>query len=267
VQTYYDILQVSTSCSQEDVKRAFRRRAKELHPDVAASNRRSVEEMRLLIEAYETLIDPELRREYDRTRGIVPEEYRFDYREFLRKRTHDLVSQSKLIFFDLLHSNEDEAVRLFDRLNARGTFDLSDHLDREDFMDCAFLLAEEYERRESYIRAFELLLAIVYFEREKPYFRHFFVEVVDRLRNLVCFKMPDRVSADLVLDCLEQLIDQDFSRKETAFFYKKAAELHLDRGSLGEAVSCLDQGLAMDSKLAGVKRLRERIEFVAAATT
>ena len=51
-------------------------------------------------------------------------------------------------------------------------------------MLCAFLLSEEYEKREKYRKAFDLLTKIVHFERKKPYFRHFFEEVVGRLRKL-----------------------------------------------------------------------------------
>jgi len=265
VTTYYDILNVEVSCSQEDIKRAFRKRAKELHPDVAAPGDGGLEKMRLLIQAYKTLSDPNLRQQYDRTHFIVADKYRFDYREFLRERKDDPHSQSKLIFFELLHDHPDEAVDLYDRLTTSTRFDLADHLDREDFMDCAFLLAEEYERRGELLRAYRLLSAIVRYEQERPYFRHFFEEVTDRLRSIVCFKMPGNVEADGILSCLEELIRHNFSRKDTAFFMKKAAEIYLDQNDVVTASDYLERGLELDQKLSGTKKLRDRIACLAPA--
>lgn len=262
MRTYYDVLQVDVSCTTDEIKQAFRRRAKELHPDVTEANEESVAEMRLLIQAYRTLVDPEAREQYDRTHFIVPPEFRFDYREFLQGRSDDMVSQSKLIFFDLLHSHEDDALSLFDYLSTTGAFDLSDYLDREDFMDCAFLLAEAYETRGTLLRAYELLVNIVDFELSKPYFRHFFYEVIARLRRIVCYKMPGFVSNELLLECLEELIERGLSPKETAFFYKKAAEVHLDEERFSDAATCLEKGLELNSKLSGARKLKERIQCV-----
>lgn len=264
MRTYYDVLQVDVSCTTEEIKQAFRSRAKELHPDVTVANEESVAEMRLLIQAYRTLVDPESREHYDRTHFIVPPEFRFDYREFLRGREDDMVSQSKLIFFDLLHSHEDDALSLFDYLSTAGAFDLSDYLDREDFMDCAFLLAEAYETRGTLLRAYELLIAIVDFERSKPYFRHFFDEVIERLRRIVCHKMPGFVSNEILLGCLEELISRELSRKESAYFYKKAAEVHLDEQRFSDAAICLQKGLELNSKLSGAQKLWKRIECIQA---
>jgi curved DNA-binding protein CbpA len=259
VETYYDILGLDSSCSQEEIKRAFRSRAKELHPDVASPAGSSADRMRILIQAYKTLADPEQRLHYDRTHFILRRKYRFDYRSFLKERKNDLGSQAKLIFFDLLHDFADEAVEVFDaRFRDRESL-MWDYLGREDFMDCAFLLAEEYEKRGDLVQAYRLLTAIAVHEQLHPYFRHFFQEVVDRLRNLVCFKMFESLDEDTVLGYIEELVEFDFSRKETAFYLKKAAELHLRRDNVEDAKMCLDRGLSLDEKLPGIKKLQEQI--------
>lgn len=59
---YYEILGVNRDASPETIRRAFRERAKERHPDKAAG---SEAEMVRLNQAYETLKDPKRRREYD----------------------------------------------------------------------------------------------------------------------------------------------------------------------------------------------------------
>ena len=81
-------------------------------------------------------------------------------------------------------------------------------------MDCAFLLAEEYERHGNYIRAFELLKNIVVCELENPYFRHFFREVVDRLRLLTCFRMPGIVGNRTLIGNLKELVEFSLLRKQ-----------------------------------------------------
>ena len=62
---YYETLGVSRDASHSEIKSAFRRLARELHPDVSAepeADRR----FRAVAEAYEVLSDPERRRAYDR---------------------------------------------------------------------------------------------------------------------------------------------------------------------------------------------------------
>jgi tetratricopeptide (TPR) repeat protein len=259
LKSYYEILNIEVTSSSEQIKRAFRKRAKEIHPDVNHDLGDTVEAMQSLLRAYETLINPDRREEYDRRMMILRPEVRFDYREFLRSRPDDDEFQSKLVFFDLLHHNEDEAIELYDRLHARGDFELCEHLDREDYMDCAFLLAEEYERRSQFLAAFRLLTSVVQFELDLPYFKHFFVEVIEKLRTLVCFKMPVMLEAEVVIACVNQVLMIDLGHKEIAFFLKKGAELYADTGDLVTATSYLQRGLELDAKLTGTKKLRERL--------
>ena len=259
MKTYYEILNIDITSSSDEIKRAFRKRAKEIHPDVNPFHNSNPAGMQSLLLAYETLMDPIRREDYDRRHFIFQPEVRFDYREFLRSRPDDESLQSQLVFFDLLHQRENEAIDLYDRLVERDGFRLDRYLDREDYMDCAFLLAEEYENQMSYGPAFELLLDIVDYEADRPYFRHFFLEVTERLRTLVCFKMPALMAAEDVIEYLNRLIALDLPAKDVAFYLKKAAELYLEIGNSSAASEYLERGLAMDDKLGGTKKLRERL--------
>jgi len=64
VTTLYDLLGADPSASQEVLKAAYRRRARELHPDVNRS-REAGGEMRRLNQAWAVLSDPDARRRYD----------------------------------------------------------------------------------------------------------------------------------------------------------------------------------------------------------
>jgi len=62
----YDVLGVTRDASEQDVKKSFRRLARELHPDVNAHDPQAEEKFKEAAEAYEILSDPERRATYDR---------------------------------------------------------------------------------------------------------------------------------------------------------------------------------------------------------
>ncbi len=63
---YYELLGVDRGASDAEVKRAFRKVARELHPDVNAHDPEAEEKFKAAAEAYEVLSDPEQRQIYDR---------------------------------------------------------------------------------------------------------------------------------------------------------------------------------------------------------
>lgn len=62
---YYEVLGVSRDASETEVKKAFRRLARELHPDVNDHDPEAEEKFKEAAAAYEVLSDPERRRTYD----------------------------------------------------------------------------------------------------------------------------------------------------------------------------------------------------------
>ena len=63
---YYERLGVARDAGESEIKKAFRRLARELHPDVNGHDPEAEEKFKAAAEAYEVLSDPERRATYDR---------------------------------------------------------------------------------------------------------------------------------------------------------------------------------------------------------
>ncbi|MBI4785813.1 MAG: molecular chaperone DnaJ [Chloroflexi bacterium] len=70
---YYDILGVGRDASDDDIKKAFRRLAKQYHPDANAGDGGMAEKFKEIGEAYQVLSDPEKRQVYDRYGHNAPQ--------------------------------------------------------------------------------------------------------------------------------------------------------------------------------------------------
>ncbi|MCL1818894.1 MAG: J domain-containing protein [Spirochaetaceae bacterium] len=225
MKNYYELFGLKQSCSLEEIKNSFREKVKRLHPDVSREADAG-ERFRILLAAYRTLTDPDKRADYDMRMPASRAGARFVYRDFLKERTGDAVSQAKLIFYDLLHDNEEEALELYERLLLRPEFSLELFMDREDFMDCAFMLAEEYERGGMYRKAFNLFVELVRCERQKPYFRHFLEEVLSRMRVLANTRLAKALPPRELPGQYFPLLELGLSARETVFYTKKIAEAY-----------------------------------------
>ncbi len=61
----YIVLGVQRGASPGDIKRAYRRLARRYHPDINPGDREAATRFRQILDAYETLMDPDRRRRYD----------------------------------------------------------------------------------------------------------------------------------------------------------------------------------------------------------
>ena len=99
---YYQILHLSDSANQEEIKKSFRKLALELHPDHNPNDPESENKFKEITEAYGVLSDPKKKQEYDR--------YRSDY----------LSGRSSSRFH---YSQEDIFSSMFQGQNVREIFD------------------------------------------------------------------------------------------------------------------------------------------------
>jgi len=85
---YYEVLGITRDASAEQIKQAYRRKAKELHPDRNPNSRKRAEqEFKRAAEAYEILSDPNKRAQYDRYGHAGPAQgFDFGPTDFSRAR-------------------------------------------------------------------------------------------------------------------------------------------------------------------------------------
>ncbi len=241
----YKVLGVRPDSTAAEIKRAYRLKAKLLHPDV--SNAESTEKFRELVRAYEILSDAKQRSIFDESFFIRrgSKAYRstssFDYRKWLEART-DEESRSKLIFFDLMHNREDDAVSEFKKMSMNHAgFRLARWFTREDFMDYGFILAEELVFRQEYYDAFVLLEQIIRMEYSYSYFRHFFPEVLDLARLVLKNHLEGKVDDELALDSWERALELGFGNSDDAIFLQKMAAAYRRLGDERTARICEEE--------------------------
>ena len=62
---YYEVLGIDKNATDEDIKRAYRKKAKECHPDLHPNDKEAEARFKELNEANEVLSDPDKRARYD----------------------------------------------------------------------------------------------------------------------------------------------------------------------------------------------------------
>jgi curved DNA-binding protein CbpA len=257
MENYYRLLGIDYDASSQDIKRAFREKAKRLHPDIAGNGGEGA--MRKLLAAYKVLSNQERRYEYDRVHRNFSSNG-FDYRSFLREQSDDPKSQAKLVLFELMRRQSDRALALW-RDQGGLEFPMDKYLEREDWMDGTFILAEELEKRRCYYEAFTLLVSLIRAEREKPYFKHFTRDIEGALKDLVRLRLKSSVDKRTYIHCIESILGLGFSPKDEARWMRSMAEALFQLGEINAAQVILQAALDLDPRLACAVQLRRKLNL------
>jgi len=240
---FYKTLGVRPNATLAEIKRAYREKAKLLHPDLTGDTSRR-DEFNEVVQAYRVLSDARQRSIFDESFFIrIKRSYKsadtFNYYDWLKAR-EDEESRAKLIFYTLMHQKEDEAVAEFKRMQMNhADFSLKKWFTREDFMDYGYILAEELVIRGEYYDAIILLEQIIQMEYSYHYFYIFFPEVIDFTVNILKRNIDGVIPDELALDAYERALDLNLGARNDAFFLRKMSEEYKRLGDLSTAEICL----------------------------
>lgn len=249
---YYSILQVQEGAGQEEIKRSFRRLVKEYHPDRNGNEPWAADKVKLVIQAYKTLSDDSHRKLYDRLLKLRNN----GAGEASGRHQNTPHSQARNMLMDLLDGKGVPALENYERLRKTiPGLHLLNYFTFKDYIDCTFLLAEEYERQRKYTSALELYEQTYYQLQQKARRQYLFDEIKDRIQRIYCRVLARRASPKEAIIYYEKALELDLGRAERAFVHKKIAECHFKQGDLFSASGHLNLALSLKPNLRGVHRL------------
>ena len=261
VVNYYDVLGLSRDASSAQIKQSFRRLAMKFHPDRNRSAPQWAEEkIRLIIRAYDTLIDDGNRSRYDLTleqqltrgRG-VPE-------PGSKQNPQEPGIQARALLQMLLDEKYEEAITFYQELLEKHGAQLSvrAYLAERDFLDCLFLLGEAYEVQSNWTRALEFYEKVYNLERERPA-RYFLEEVKERIRDIYCKSLARRSSPTQAISIYKKILEMDVPKKSEAYICKKIAENYYKMGNIKKSKEYLSRAFELEPHLKGAQKICEKL--------
>lgn len=262
---YYQVLHVQEGSNRDEIRNSFRKLVKKYHPDKNQINGISSEDkIKLLIKAYKTLTDAEKRVHYDnqlQNENITC----FYYEDKLKTERNsdkcDLKSQAKFVLKDLLNKNGHQAVKNYERLKEKNEgFRLADFLDLKDYLDCKFLLAEEYEDQGNYRLAFELYEYVYKNEDGNPARKLLQDEIKERMIRLSCKKLIKLAKPETAITYLIRALNLKLNKNEKAFIYKKIADYYIKSSEWENALTHFKMALSICPNLKGIQTLKNKLK-------
>ena len=262
---YYGILQVKRDACEEEIKKSFRNLAKKYHPDKNIDNQVWAEEKtKLIIEAYNILINATSRRAYDiQSKAKNTSNTQKKRKAGKNNKSDDILYQVKTILDDFVNNKGKGAIDKFESLkkNIKG-FSLRKYLSGRDFLDCQFLIAEEYEKEERYVLAVEHYNKV--YETVKRHkgdnnYSFFFEETKNRIKTIYCKKLYKKSSIKETIENYKNVLKLHMDNNERAYIYKKISECYFAVGEFHCAVANLNTALTLKPTLKGIGKIQTRL--------
>ncbi|MGR3219123.1 MAG: DnaJ domain-containing protein [Candidatus Anammoxibacter sp.] len=270
MKNYYEILQVEQCAGTEEIKKAFRNLAKKYHPDKNRDDQEWAEgKTKSIIKAYNTLTDVKLREQYDTQLASVKSTT--TKQSNIKANGNKISFQIKMILNDLVNNLGKKAIENFEYLkkHTRG-FALHKYITGRDYLDCMFLLGEEYERQEKYN------LAITYYKKiyekvkrttKDTDYSFFFDETKNRIKKIYCKKLAKNTSTSEAVSHYQSVLKLHINNNERAYIYKKISECYFKMEEYHSAVANLNTALNIKPTLKGINKIQTRLnEHFASAT-
>ena len=258
---YYKLLGVNMDASEESIRKAFRRLAKQYHPDVNPHRKGwAAEQFRTLMQAYETLMDTTQRLLYDRQLDAY---LRLEEVDLGIRKGRALRNEAEQILYDLLTGNGEKAVRDYETLQKeRGDFDLLTYFSLQDYLDCKFLLGEEYERQKNYTKALEFYEEVYREEMQGPRLRFFFEELQDRIRDIYCRSLARVAAPAEAIEIYQKVLLLKLSKSDRAYVHKKMAERFFEMQDFTAARENLAKAFELKPNLKSAQKICKRMNYV-----
>lgn len=255
---YYSVLGLDMDCSHDQIKKSFRKKLLEVHPDKSAFPR-DPEEMRRLLEAHDVLSDADSRHRYDQMWNIVFRE------ELLDKTPHVTDSErpaarARSILFLLLEQRQREAVQRLEDLGPGARLFLKKHLTEDEFVDSCFLIGEYHEGIRQRSRALEWYEDLLRTESRRQNHRPCYPEAVDRAKKLL-LKKTNKVSDPRVsLEYLRRAEQLGLDRQSRGEVARKRARCYLDMGMKVEAGKHLTEAVRISPASKALRELMAELD-------
>ncbi len=261
---HYETLEIDRHATPGTIKQAFRRLAKEYHPDKNPTREKFAEKMfREISIAYDVLRDPKERFKYDLTLNTVARNGRSHSRQ-REDLEHSRHAQYRfgLMFQQLLTQNYEIGIQIFEQLQrANRKFRIDDFLDYRNSRDCEFLIAEAYQTLGDLPKATHIYESLLASEKRRPVFHHFADEIRDRLKRIYCFALADPVHIESIPKNLEKIRALKLSKRETAWVYKKLAEFYCEIDWFVKAQEMLRMAFELHPRLKGTKKICRKLNL------
>ncbi|MCA8959572.1 MAG: J domain-containing protein [Planctomycetes bacterium] len=256
---HYSILEVEANASAQVVRRAFRRRLLQLHPDKSATQTDPAL-LDAVMHAFEILSDARRREEYDRQRAI--RERTLAPLETLPHVTESgrPIDRARAIFFFLISERPAEALARMELLEEPPIVFLTRYLEEDELIDAAFLIAEVREKEGAYFAALRWYQEILRLESRRRRHRPCFEETRERTKRILIQRITSEADPRTTLEYLRRAEQIGLERLEQGEVAKRRAEAYLELDMKAEAGRQLRIALDTSSQIKGTRKLRERLE-------